>query len=588
MLWGTITTMEGTGLGDRRSAGSDMRRPGRFWVLAGCLILGLVVLGGAALALGWQEYRETHRGAERVQVYSLAVTVAARLTDERAPLIELLDGGPLPAGLTGAGLARQRARSDEAIARLGGALPRHRLAEVRALREGRDALVAIRRDVDAIVALPPARRDPEAVAGAVARLSAVLERVTSATEAVHGARVGDLAMAMDDVATADLAARVHEHGDRLRAEGLIGGDGGDGGDAARGHAQLAEYVRGIDARVDPGIDDPRVNAAWERLAVAASTAGIGPDPAAAGTPTAGASDLAAVLAAAEPLRDAALQVGVERAGERRDDARRWLVALAGFVGVALVAAGVAIVVVRRRVVTPLLLARRQIIALADGDLPEAVGAPRGDRAVVALFDAMEVLRRSQERRFALEHERAVLSEQLRVQAETDALTGLLNRHALESVARDLVAGGVGEPGAGLIMCDLDRFKAINDRHGHLAGDAVLREVAARLRERCDADDLVARFGGEEFVVLVRGGRLEGVAALAESLRVAVADTPISAGVGEPLDVTASFGVVAGRRDDGWEALVASADAALYEAKQTGRNRVVARRHAEAGDSVPNR
>lgn len=589
-----MTTAEGDPVEERRSTGGDVRGPGGFWVWVACAVGGLLIVGGVALVLSWQEYREQRRGAERVEVYALAVAVTARLTDERAALTGLLHDAPLPADLTGAGRARLRARTDAAITRLAAVLPRHGIANVETLRAGRAALAAIRRDIDDIVALPPGERDPGAVGDAISGLSAVLQRAANATAAVHVVRPGDLAMAMDDVATADLAGRVREHAGRLQAAALIRRAGGDAtalpavSEAAQERVRLAEYVRRIDFRVDPSVDDPRVNAAWERLNAAATAAGIGSAPTTAGSPTAAEGDLGDVVAAADPLRDVSLQIGVERAGERRDGARRLLVAVAAFVAVALAAAGLAAAIVRRRVVIPLLAARRQIMALADGDLPEPVGAPRGGPAVVALFDAVEVLRRSQERQLALERERAVLNEQLRLQARTDALTGLLNRHALETAARDLVADGVGEPGVGLIMCDLDRFKTINDRHGHLAGDAVLREVAARLRGRCDPGQLVARFGGEEFVVLVRGGRLDGVVALAEELRVAIADTPVPIGDGVVLDVTASFGVVAGRRDDGWGALVTSADAALYEAKQTGRNRVVARRHAEAGNTVPNR
>jgi len=113
-----VTTAEGDPVEERRSTGGDVRGPGGFWVWVVCAVGGLLIVGGVALVLSWQEYREQRRGAERVEVYALAVAVTARLTDERAALTGLLHDAPLPADLTGAGRARLRARTDAAITRL--------------------------------------------------------------------------------------------------------------------------------------------------------------------------------------------------------------------------------------------------------------------------------------------------------------------------------------------------------------------------------------------------------------------------------------------------------------------------------------
>jgi diguanylate cyclase (GGDEF)-like protein len=125
----------------------------------------------------------------------------------------------------------------------------------------------------------------------------------------------------------------------------------------------------------------------------------------------------------------------------------------------------------------------------------------------------------------------------------------------------------------LLIIDADRFKAVNDRHGHAVGDVVLRELAARLRERVRREDVVGRWGGEEFVVALPETTPDGAAAVAESLREAVARMPIEAGDGLRLDVTVSIGVAAWTGQE-LEDLVDRADRALYAAKAAGRDRVV--------------
>lgn len=131
----------------------------------------------------------------------------------------------------------------------------------------------------------------------------------------------------------------------------------------------------------------------------------------------------------------------------------------------------------------------------------------------------------------------------------------------------------------LLLVDADRFKAINDEHGHAVGDVVLRELAARLRERVRREDVVGRWGGEEFVVALPETTPDGAAAVAESLRAGVSGTPIAA-AGAELRVTISIGVAAWTGEE-LDDLVARADAALYAAKAAGRDRVVLQRAAKA-------
>jgi two-component system, cell cycle response regulator len=131
----------------------------------------------------------------------------------------------------------------------------------------------------------------------------------------------------------------------------------------------------------------------------------------------------------------------------------------------------------------------------------------------------------------------------------------------------------------LLLVDADRFKSINDDHGHAVGDVVLRELAARLRERVRREDVVGRWGGEEFVVALPETTPDGAAAVAESLRLGVSGTPIVA-EGSELRVTISIGVAAWTGEE-LDDLVARADDALYAAKAAGRDRVVVERAANA-------
>jgi two-component system, cell cycle response regulator len=158
-------------------------------------------------------------------------------------------------------------------------------------------------------------------------------------------------------------------------------------------------------------------------------------------------------------------------------------------------------------------------------------------------------------------------------SRTDALTGLHNRRHLEERLTEqasLVARHGGE--IGVLLVDVDRFKRINDERGHAVGDAVLRVLAGRLREALRAEDVPGRWGGEEFLVLLPATGRDGVGAVGERVRRAVADDPFQL-TGDQVEVTVSVGAAAGM-DDGWEGLVRRADTALYAAKESGRNRVV--------------
>jgi two-component system cell cycle response regulator len=159
-------------------------------------------------------------------------------------------------------------------------------------------------------------------------------------------------------------------------------------------------------------------------------------------------------------------------------------------------------------------------------------------------------------------------------AVIDPLTGLHNRRYIASRLRQAVesAQSGGAP-VSLMLADIDHFKAVNDTHGHEAGDRVLKEFSKRLSDGLRALDMAARYGGEEFLIVMPGAGLAEAGIGAERLRGRIADTPFEHAEGQCLDITVSIGIAQVTAGESMEALLRRVDAALYDAKSDGRNRV---------------
>ena len=163
------------------------------------------------------------------------------------------------------------------------------------------------------------------------------------------------------------------------------------------------------------------------------------------------------------------------------------------------------------------------------------------------------------------------SRRLRQHALTDPLTGLLNRRAMDAELK-VAQSRVNRHGEGyaLIMADLDRFKRVNDEYGHDVGDEVLLDLGRRLQRSIRAEDRLARWGGEEFLILIQDTNQQDAFLIAEKLRRAVKDTPFVTSAGE-LPITISLGLALYQKESPVEAVITRADQSLYRAKQNGRN-----------------
>jgi diguanylate cyclase (GGDEF)-like protein len=207
-----------------------------------------------------------------------------------------------------------------------------------------------------------------------------------------------------------------------------------------------------------------------------------------------------------------------------------------------------------------------IAGVPEGVLGVAPDPPLTDHQRSVLSAAAALL--------AVSLKNAELFREIRDNSVRDGLTGCFNRtHALEVLDAELRRARRSKLPLSLLMFDLDNFKTINDRHGHLCGDAVLAAVGAIMKAELRGSDIKCRYGGDEFMIILPDTPVAGARHVSDTLRRAIADRPVLWNDGQ-IDVTASFGITAvNATDHDPRNAIARADAALYRAKQVGRNAI---------------
>ncbi len=238
--------------------------------------------------------------------------------------------------------------------------------------------------------------------------------------------------------------------------------------------------------------------------------------------------------------------------------------------------------ISRRISRPLSALTR--VADEIGRNPQVTMLPRlrGSLEVIQVSGSLRALLRrlgSAELRF-VEHAQRYEQDMadLRRLADSDPLTGLMNRRSFLSVAETALQGTRSSDRLGILMGDIDHFKLVNDTYGHPAGDEVIRYIGNTISATLRAKDRVARFGGEEFVVLLLDVTESEMMMLAERVRAAIAERPVTF-EGRDIAVTMSFGAALARDGDrDVDAVIERADFALYEAKTSGRNKVTSASH----------
>ena len=218
---------------------------------------------------------------------------------------------------------------------------------------------------------------------------------------------------------------------------------------------------------------------------------------------------------------------------------------------------------RKQVFLPLIQARRMLLSLSKNSGRQKIDMRlREVNHSDSLFAAIQKLQQMLQERDALEF-------RLKNIAHSDSLTGLSNRFALEEYIRFLENQPSQLSQTCLMIIDIDHFKQVNDRYGHIVGDQVIQLVAERLKANVRATDLLVRYGGDEFLVLIENIQMQQALIVADKIRAEVVERYILTALGDQIQISVSIGVAIGAVS--WMTLLSNADDALFKAKAKGRN-----------------
>ncbi|VXA86194.1 GGDEF (Diguanylate cyclase) domain-containing protein [Acinetobacter sp. 8I-beige] len=277
------------------------------------------------------------------------------------------------------------------------------------------------------------------------------------------------------------------------------------------------------------------------------------------------------------LQNYLLKYSVEKAIIEKHKAQNILLTTVGISLISIFAALFTMIYARKRVFSPLIQAREILFDLSHSSLrPNPMDTKDQPANVYSLFTAIQQLKQTLQQRDALEF-------RLKNIAHLDSLTGVANRYALNEYIKLLENQPTQFSETCLMVIDIDHFKQVNDVYGHLMGDQVIQFVAEKLKENIRTSDLLVRYGGDEFIVLIENVGMERALKIAEKIRSEIYEAKSVDNVRCPdLKVSISIGVAIGATS--WMALLEKADRALFQAKEQGKNKVVAYSVDEVNES----
>ena len=266
------------------------------------------------------------------------------------------------------------------------------------------------------------------------------------------------------------------------------------------------------------------------------------------------------------LQNYLLKYSVEKAIIEKHKAQNILLTTVGISLISIFAALFTMIYARKRVFSPLIQAREILFDLSHSSIrPNPMDTKDQPANVYSLFTAIQQLKQTLQQRDALEF-------RLKNIAHLDSLTGVANRYALNEYIKLLENQPTQFSETCLMVIDIDHFKQVNDVYGHLMGDQVIQFVAEKLKENIRTSDLLVRYGGDEFIVLIENVGMERALKIAEKIRSEIYEAKPLDNVRCPdLKVSISIGVAIGATS--WMALLEKADRALFQAKEQGKNKV---------------
>ena len=266
------------------------------------------------------------------------------------------------------------------------------------------------------------------------------------------------------------------------------------------------------------------------------------------------------------LQNYLLKYSVEKAIIEKHKAQNILLTTVGISLISIFAALFTMIYARKRVFSPLIQAREILFDLSHSSIrPNPMDTKDQPANMYSLFTAIQQLKQTLQQRDALEF-------RLKNIAHLDSLTGVANRYALNEYIKLLENQPTQFSETCLMVIDIDHFKQVNDVYGHLMGDQVIQFVAEKLKENIRTSDLLVRYGGDEFIVLIENVGMERALKIAEKIRSEIYEAKSVDNVRCPdLKVSISIGVAIGAAS--WMALLEKADRALFQAKEQGKNKV---------------